>query len=96
MTNYLTEMGETMLAINIVGLVLILYLKQAKTAFEVVLFAAVTLGLFHLGWEYYLKSLFGRPDLKLHVRIGWYLGFSATYFLCVGWCAFHCRKNNSI
>lgn len=92
----LTEIGEAMLAMNIVGLLLILRLKRKSTSFEVIAFATIFLGLSHLAWEYYLTSLFGIEEYKQFVRIGWYLGFAVTYLFHVIFCAWYCKYKNLI
>jgi hypothetical protein len=92
MGNLLTSIGEALMAINFAALLLVLMLKQRKTAFEVIIFATMILGVGHLALEYKLYELSKQGADKGFIRAVWYLGFSATYLLHVVSCAWYCNK----
>jgi hypothetical protein len=96
MNNLLTNIGEALMAVNFVALLLILMLKQSRTAFEVIVFATLLLGISHLTLEYQLYQFSKEEGSKEFVRAAWYLGFSSTYLVHIVACAFYCSKKRLI
>ena len=84
------------MGVNFAALLLVLILKQKRTAFEVIVFATMLLGLGHLAMEYKLHNMGNNGGGIDFIRVAWYLGFSATYLIHVVGCALYCSAKKMV
>ncbi|WP_034898897.1 hypothetical protein [Paraglaciecola psychrophila] len=96
MGNLLTSIGEVLTAINFAALLLILALKQKRTAFEVIVFITMLLSIGHLTIEYKLHKMGVNGGDVGFIRAAWYLGFSSTYLIHIVVCTLYCNAKNLV
>jgi hypothetical protein len=96
MGNSLTNIGEALTAVNFAALILVLALKQKRTAFEVIVFFTMLLSIGHLTIEYKLHNMGVNGGNVEFIRAAWYLGFSATYLIHIVVCSLYCSAKSLV
>lgn len=94
MIEYLLSFSKFALLVNIGALVLYQFIAPKKTAFTIIVFITILLGVMHIGWEILLFKISENETFLPLVKHLWYIGFAASDFIAVSICAIKCKKNN--